>query len=262
MTQEERSLPDVTLERYRLGELDAGSAGQVEELLRTSAQLRARLEELNASDEDIRRRHPPAWLAERIGARLDARRRVSGGLLRVWPVPATLALLLLVWPRHAVPPAAVVAPDAVRVKGLEPSLKLYRKTPSGSEELADGAVAAAGDLIRLGYLSPPGTYGVILSVDGAGQVTRHLPRTGARARPLEASGTVLLDFAYELDDAPRWERFYLVTAERAFDVAGVVAAVGALGPEARASAPATLRLPGGLEQFVISLRKQARKVAP
>ena len=37
--------------------------------------------------------------------------------------------------------------------------------------------------------------------------------------PLAAQDT--LDVAYELDDAPRWERFYLVAADRQFGLAAV-----------------------------------------
>ncbi|MDE2734261.1 MAG: ActD-like protein, partial [Gemmatimonadota bacterium] len=62
-------------------------------------------------------------------------------------------------------------------------------------------------------------FGAILSVDGRGTVTQHLPATGTEAVPLAAQDT--LDVAYELDDAPRWERFYLVAADRRFELATV-----------------------------------------
>jgi len=67
-----------------------------------------------------------------------------------------------------------------RVKGLEPTLLLFRKTPEGSEPLKDGAAARAGDLIRIGYRAAGQRWGVIVSVDGRGVVTRHLPRERAR----------------------------------------------------------------------------------
>lgn len=52
-------------------------------------------------------------------------------------------------------------------------------------------------------------------------MTQHLPVSGTTAVRLAASGVALLDAAYELDDAPRFERFCLVTSNRPFDV-GVV----------------------------------------
>ena len=46
-----------------------------------------------------------------------------------------------------------------------------------------------------------------------------------------------LDVAYELDDAPRWERFYLVAADRRFGLAAIKAKLaggkGALADDVR-----------------------------
>ena len=67
-----------------------------------------------------------------------------------------------------------------RVKGLRPSLTLYRKTSEGSEALETGARVRAGDVRPTG-LSIRGARatGRSLSIDGRGVVTRHLPKTGA-----------------------------------------------------------------------------------
>ena len=76
---------------------------------------------------------------------------------------------------------------------------------------------------------------MIVSVDGRGVVTQHLPRDGAQAARLSAESQALLDVAYELDDAPRWERFYFVAGSAPFDTAPVIeaartAASGVAGP--------------------------------
>ena len=75
-----------------------------------------------------------------------------------------------------------------------------------------GTLARSGDLVQIAYRSDGLAYGAIFSVDGRGAVTRHLPAAGEQAVPLAKRDT--LDFAYELDDAPRWERFYLVASDR------------------------------------------------
>ena len=63
-------------------------------------------------------------------------------------------------------------------------------------------------------------YGVLLSIDGARKVTLHWPEAGQRRRrPLQASGEMRLPSAYELDDAPAFERFFLVRADEPFSVA-------------------------------------------
>ena len=114
------------------------------------------------------------------------------------------------------------APSGDRIKGLRPSLAVYRRTANGSETLADRTVARPGDVLRVGYHAAGRPYGVIFSMDGRGTVTMHLPAAGDHAVPLAREATTLLDQAYELDDAPLWERFYFVTGDSAFAAAPVV----------------------------------------
>ncbi len=269
MTREEATLrvPDLVLERYRLGELPRADVEALELRLRVDAEQRARLEALESSDAEIRRRYPPEWLAERIHRRLrsaarDARKERPARAMH-WPVPVALAaaatVLLVLAPRLVSPPQVEpgarppVGESGDRIKGLAPSLQLVRKTPDGSEPLAHGAVARAGDVIRVGYRAAGRGFGVILSVDGRGTVTLHLPLRGDRAAPLDSGGTVLLDHAYELDDAPRFERFYFVTAATPFPVATVVGAARRAGVEA-----SELPLPKSLEQSTFLIQKGGR----
>jgi hypothetical protein len=267
-----RGVPDLLLERYRVGELPPAETEALERRLAGEPGLAARLEALERSDEEIRRRYPPEWLSERIRRRrrpepASARRSARPWLVR-WPLPAALAaaatVALVVGPRLSSPifrvpgagagpaPSAGPVGSDDRIKGLAPSLVLFRKTGSGSEALAEGAVARAGDVVRVGYRAAGRSHGVVLSVDGRGVVTVHLPARGHEAAPLRSGETVLLDRAYELDDAPRFERFYLVTSDRAFDVEPVVEAARRA---ARAPRPDHLELAAALEQATFLLRK-------
>jgi hypothetical protein len=148
----------------------------------------------------------------------------------------------------------------VRIKGLHPALSLFRKTANGSEILADGDVARAGDLIRIGYRAGGRHYGVIVSLDARGALTRHLPERGRTAAPLEARDIVLLGHAYQLDDAPAWERFFFVTADAPFEVATVEQAARRMagGRPTTGQAPADLPLPDALEQSTFLLTKERR----
>jgi hypothetical protein len=98
---------------------------------------------------------------------------------------------------------------------------------------------------------------LILSIDGSGVVTRHLPIDGNVAVALRNDGTVLLDNAYELDDAPAWECFYFVTADEPFDVGPVLAAAqraAAVAPRL----PPSLPLVRGLRQSTFTLQKEVK----
>jgi hypothetical protein len=264
-------VPDIVLERLRLGELPNEEAGTLAQAIARDPALAGRVDALERSDEEIRRAYPPEWLAAQIRRRLDAggptRTASSSGRVWYWTwtaaAAAAIALVVVALPRTAdrpidTAPARGADAGEDRIKGLRPTLAMYRRTADGSETLADGAVARPGDLLRVGYRAAGRRYGVILSLDGRGSVTLHLPPDGQQAVPLERDTTVLLDRSYELDDAPRWERFYFITANAPFTVAPIVAAARqAAASHHEAPAPA-LALPQTLEQSTFSLQKEAR----
>ena len=177
-----------------------------------------------------------------------------------WPLPVALVgggLVLAVLPHLPSPTSpkptqsTFVPEPGVRVKG-QASLALFRKTMNGSERLDDGDFARARDLIRVGYRAAGKPYGAILSIDGRGAVTLHLPHAGTRAAPLESGGTTLLDQAYELDDAPRWERFYFVTSDERFELAPLIAAARRL---AVTGSTGPIDLPASQRQYVVTVKK-------
>jgi hypothetical protein len=245
-----RDIPDLVLERYRLNELPEASARAVEHMLAADPALRARLAALDVSDADIRARY------SRLIAIHDKRAPSRRLILRLLAAATLAATGLLVF--VALPHTTQNPDDGNRIKGTaaaRPALAIYRRTSSGSERLEDGAVVRAGDLLRVGYTSAGRSYGVILSIDGRGAVTMHLPPDGNASVSLaQGAATTLLDRAYELDAAPKVERFYFITGARPFEVAPIVAAV-----RAARGAPETLSLPAGLEQATFAIQKEARK---
>src|SRR5262245_16125840 len=248
-----RHIPDIVLERYRLKELPESSARAIEHMMANEPSLRDRLAALERSDADIRRQYPATAFVHDVPA--PARRAVLRFALAAAAGLAALVLAL------ALPRTPSPAPDTDRIKGSannRPSLAVYRRTASGSERLADGDIVHQGDLVRVGYTSGGRAYGLILSIDGRGAVTLHLPPAGDRAVPLTPGKTILLDAAYELDDAPRIERFYFITGAEPFAAAPVLEAARRLAGPAT-EAPRTLPLPPGLEQVTFAIQKEERK---
>lgn len=246
-------VPDLILEQYRLNELPADEAERIASHLRRDPALRSRLEALERSDEEIARAYPRDWLAQRIRARVSAPTPpVHNGLVRPLALTSAFATVVLVL---LIP--LVTNSDSDRVKGLAPSLAVYRRTAEGSEKLADGAVARPGDLLRVGYVAGGRDYGVILSIDGRGVVTRHLPVEGESAVLLRKEGPVLLDAAFELDDAPAWERFYFVTADQPFAIAPVLDAARRAATSAP-RIPTLLPLARTFAQNTFSLQKEVK----
>ncbi len=242
---------DLLLERYLLGELPADQQRALDRLLATDAELQARLEALRGSNRDVLAAYPVGWMARQIRRRAAAApRRVAWPrlALRLWLIPAAAAAALAV-----VVPRLVRAPaeQSTRLKGSPAPLELFRQSEFGCERLGDASTARAGDLLQIVYRAGDAPYGAILSVDGRGVQTIHLPARGERAAALRSDGPDTLAFSYRLDDAPEAERFCLVTADRPFDLAIVRQALQEAG--VRASAP--LRLPAGFGCHCITVLK-------
>ena len=260
----ERRLTDWLLERYRLGELPAPQLDAVRCALADDAHARARLEALDASDREILHAHPPAPAVAAIrrraeGAPAPVRTRAPRWLVAAPALAVALAAALVIrHPGREAVPEAGGAGGETRAKGLQRRLVIYRVTGGEAEALRDGAAARPGDNLQLAYVSAGRRFGVIVSIDGRGQVTLHLPAAeGSSAVALEARREVALPRAYQLDDAPGFERFFFVTSDSPYGTDPVLAAGRAL-----ASSPGAAREPlglaPGLEQTTLSLRKIAK----
>jgi hypothetical protein len=245
----DRHLPEWLAERAALGE-----APDVE---LDPARRRA----LEASDRAILDALPPAMVAAEIERRLRARRRRE--LPRRIAVGAALAAAAVLFVVFAVrlPPvkqlAVIDPPESTRIKG-DPRLVVHRKSGDAAERLDDGARAAPGDVIQLSYVAAGRRFGAIVSIDGRGAITIHLPdaKAAATAAELGQGGAVPLADAYELDDAPGFERFVLITSRRPFSAETVRAAAARLAAEPAAARSQRLDLPAALEQHSFVLRKE------
>jgi hypothetical protein len=210
---------------------------------------------LRSDDAATLARLPPERVGAEVARRSPRRRRRRWLLVPVLAAAGAAASLVLVQgaARHRPTPEE----DGTRVKGrAAPHLLVHRRTTSGAEVVAPGAPARPGDLLQLGYVAAPG-FGVIVSIDGRGGVTRHWPAEGDEAGALTSGREVLLPESFRLDDAPSFERFILVTADRPFEVAPVLdaARVLAVRPDAR---EVRLPLAQGLSEASFVVSKEIR----
>jgi hypothetical protein len=173
-----------------------------------------------------------------------------------------MAVLLWVGRGPSVPgPGDPIVGSDVRLKGIGPRLLLYRKEGEHAAQLQPGSQAQAGDLIQLGYVANGQRYGVIVSVDARGGATLHFPLSGDASTALVHKGPMLLERAFQLDDAPDFERFFLVTTDEthhaALSVEAVLAGARSLAAQPSAAAQTEpLPLPTGLHQESFLLRKK------
>lgn len=261
--------PDWLLERIALGELPPEELAAARARLASEPGGLERLARLEADDRATLAKRPPSEFAAEVARRrrgVEASRsmRASPSSRRWMPavalgLPVTVGFaLLMVLSRRELPeeshsPQAVLL-DTTRTKGLEPKLLIHRQTRGEPEPLADSARAAPGDVLQLSYVSAGKRYGAVLSVDGRGSVTLHFPES-LEGSPELKGGTVSLPSAYELDDAPAFERFFFVTSDAPFDVRTVMESARQLAQEPERARHAPLPLPEALSQTSITLDK-------
>jgi hypothetical protein len=141
-----------------------------------------------------------------------------------------------------------------RSKG-DARLLVHLQSEDGTVELHDRDEASTGDTLQLSYLAADEHYGVIFSLDGRATLTLHLPESPGDAVVL-AKDKQALPSSYQLDDAPKFERFYFITASEPFSTAQVLEAAAA----AAKSQHNTLRLSldKKFSQYVFTVRKVQR----
>lgn len=255
-----QTVSDLLLEQYSLGELSSDQERMVRDELERDEILRQRLSAIAQSNREILADYPPERIVPAIKERFL---KASGRAARpgrtpalTWALPAA-AMVILVLSLFVV--RERIIPNETRLKGLTTHLNLFRKTPTGAEELRPGASARRADVLQISYTAGQAKYGVILSVDGRGAVTWHVPSGyggGSRTAPsLDSQGQVVLPSAYELDDAPGFERFFIVYSAFPFEIADVERAARALAARPGAAEREGLGLPNGLGQYSLLVRK-------
>ena len=104
-----------------------------------------------------------------------------------------------------------------RIKGLDVRMEVWKKTPAGIVQLNDLDSVGEGDEIQLRYAVPEKCFGLLFSMDGNGALTLHMG-DGVKAVELAPGKMNSLPFAYKLDDAPYFEKFFFVTSPKEFAV--------------------------------------------
>lgn len=257
---DEQRIPDLFTEQDALGELPLHCEPDIRTRLEAEPQRSTRLAELKVSNRQILADYPPEQMAREISIRAEREikqeRRQTALRLAVVGIPAMVLLALAVIFLAPMifdtgkPEEGLLPPEVTRFKGPA-SLFLHRKVATGDQELKSSSPARPGDLIQISYAAREANHGVIFSVDGRGQVSLHFPDDESGSTILKKKGLVSLGFSYELDDAPDFERFFIVSSKEPIDVRKVLQAAEDLGAEREKK----LNLPAGLEHKELVLKK-------
>jgi uncharacterized protein DUF4384 len=262
----EQRIPDLYAEQDALGELPLNQDRDMRRRLDKEPERSTRMQELQESNEQILADYPAELMAAKIILReqqtvAEFRPNIVRRLAIVG-VPAALLVALAVW--FLLPDSSPIKDPSktgqvredIQYKG-DPHLVIHRQRAAGSEELAPGDTARAGDLLQIRYVAEHAKYGVIFSIDGRGQVNLHFPLKDSGSTVLQPGKTTSLPFSYELDDAPGFERFFFVTSAKPIEIGAIIEAARKLA----AQPGKQLDLPPGVKQkeFLISKPDQQRR---
>jgi len=261
------TISEYYLERYALGELPDEEAEEIRRLSSTVPEIHAALEEMKSSDHDILSLYPPLTVKASLLTQLAETSKKPFPLKRVLTISsavATFLILILVLPLLKQKPRIIFPDpeqDVTLVKGIptvdlsRTQLLVYRKIQDQVEILTDGKHARAGDLLQLAYVTTEDSFGMILSIDGRGTVTLHLPESKGESTKLELSKQFLLPNAIELDDAPKFERFFFLTSEFPIDVDGVLQEAQDLAKNPEQVQRKNFDLPESFKQYSVLILK-------
>lgn len=268
------SVPDVILELYLLGELPPEEMTRIAGLEEQDPTLTARLEMLRKSNEEILITHPAAAFTAAVERKVSPTSRRSevqtpDGFLnwsrRKWyimaPAVAAAALLLMmirIAPLSDGPggPAMVIAPDITRPKSTGAEIHVYRQSGTDIEELDNLSLVANHDRLQISYSALGWPYGVIFSIDGRGAVTLHYPANESSSTMLDKHGEAEIPYGYEIDNAPDFERFFLVSSKQPIDVASLLIRARDFARDPRQALRHTIILGNECELDTLTVRKK------
>lgn len=267
---ENARVPDLLLEKLAAGELDSKAKASVLKRLESEPGGMTRLEQIHLSNTEILEAYPSRQMAANIverAAKTPEPHRGRSTLKIAIPLSfaalSTILILFIVNPftpgqRESSDPFSPngMTDNGIRLKG-EPMLRLYKRTSDEPVLLERNAAVGAGDQLQIKYVPENATHGVIFSIDGSGVVTLHFPASTMGSTKLDSKPSTL-DFAYTLDDAPNFERFYFITSSHAIDVEKVLQNVE--NTDKRSGSQ--LQLPNGLQQKEFTLRKKSGSSQP
>jgi hypothetical protein len=136
-------------------------------------------------------------------------------------------------------------------------LKAYLKTDGEQAVPADQAILREGNTIQLAYtVRGSDCYGVIFSIDSRSVLTLHYPYTTEASTRLSVGRQTFLEEAYILDDAPDYELFFFVVADKPLDLNAVLDSARQLARNPGTAPEQGLSLFKNYELKTLNLRKE------
>ena len=237
-------IPDWKLEKYLTGDLPAEEMREIRDMEATDEIFAGRVKMMREDNAAILKKLPFEKLSEKMdamSARAGASKNGAGNVVnfRLVKFAAAAALVLAVVSVALFSQRELTAPAVegngaqvmdvamvtevensmgdTRIKGLDARMEVWKKIGDSAVQMSNLDEAREGDEIQLRYSVPEKCYGLLFSMDGNGTLTMHMAE-GNKAIALEPGKMTTLPFAYKLDNAPKFEKFFFLTSHDAFEL--------------------------------------------
>lgn len=219
--------PDIILEQMLLGEKNKD----------TDPSVHARLKEMERSNREILEKYPAAAMRQAVSGKIERRNKAGirqfpavtamryAGYAAAACLVVTLTIVAAVQHPSAISSETDAGAISERAKGNATRMYVYRKAASGVEKLESGSRVSENDVLQLSYLVTDKQWGFIFSIDGDGVITQHYPERGTFSALLESGGEIPLSFSYQLDDAPSFERFVMISSTDSFSAQKILESI-------------------------------------
>ena len=233
-------IPDWKLEKYLTGDLPAEEMREIRDMEATDEVFAGRVKLLREDNAAILKKLPFEKLSEKISA-MPGRSNGAGNTVRVnftlvkFAAVAALVLAVVTVALFSQRDITVPAQSAngtmdvamvtdvenamgdTRIKGLDARMEVWKKIGDSAVQMSNLDEAREGDEIQLRYSVPEKCFGLLFSMDGNGTLTMHMAE-GNKAIALEPGKMTTLPFAYKLDNAPKFEKFFFLTSRDNFEL--------------------------------------------
>lgn len=255
-TIRDNPLPQLYLEQSLLGE----APDSIAERLAADPATPAKLAALEAENAEFLQRYPPRVMTGRIQHR---RQRPTPRHFKLFLALGTALPALFVAAFFTIPAVSrgpgdeALALETTTTKGMDQAILVFLQGKSGYQEIRSGSTVKSYDSVQLAYRPGSSVYGLVFSLDGNMRLTLHHPESFNAPAVLGGTAQTLLPYAYQLDDAPNFERFYLAGSKESFDLQALwkdLERQAASQKPAAGTIPA-LRFPAGFQVSTFDVRK-------
>lgn len=201
---------NLKLEQYVLGELPAEEMRVIE----SNPVYMSQIEEIKASNDDFFNKFNIDELVSNTKEKVNESKIIkfpSKAVTAITAIAACFILTINILPgilgnRNE---------EIIYLKGRN-KIEVYKKVGDEVEKLRNLDTVEEDDQLQISYSSTE-EYGIIFSIDGLNNITFHFPDDYRTSRSLDIGSDIIVPSSYTLDNAPYFEKFYLVTSKNSFD---------------------------------------------